>query len=315
MKLVLFTLLALNLGGCTNFSSNEVSYEPSSFIRSMKAANLKCVVLKDDSDPQLMNSIPGHDPFGIYQGDDFKFVLFDLPGGVNLADLDDQNESITFFKNQNLMLLGIGQNARPYIAILEKLKQPLSVTQLGLFIYPLGICLLMAVFISFERIYSLRSGLTFPRKVAKALNNGEFPDRKWKKHSAAERIVWVATRENPSIDSLRSYSRLEIASMERGLFLLEVVVSAAPLLGLLGTVTGLVQVFSQIPSGGGAGDPSIFSEGIAMALLTTIVGLAIAIPTLIAHAYLVRLIEKRASSLDWLTEKLVDAVYPKNESI
>ena len=52
-----------------------------------------------------------------------------------------------------------------------------------------------------------------------------------------------------------------------------------------------------------------------MALLTTIVGLAIAIPTLIAHAYLVRLIEKRASSLDWLTEKLVDAVYPKNESI
>jgi biopolymer transport protein ExbB len=101
--------------------------------------------------------------------------------------------------------------------------------------------------------------------------------------------------------------------MERGLFLLEVVVSAAPLLGLLGTVTGLVQVFSQIPAGGGAGDSSIFSEGIAMALLTTIAGLAIAIPTLISHSYLVRLIEKRASSLDWLTERIVDAVYPAHE--
>ena len=69
------------------------------------------------------------------------------------------------------------------------------------------------------------------------------------KRSAAERIVWVATKEKPSVHSLRSYARLEVASMERGLFLLEVVVSAAPLLGLLGTVTGLVQVFSQIPAG------------------------------------------------------------------
>jgi biopolymer transport protein ExbB len=122
--------------------------------------------------------------------------------------------------------------------------------------------------------------------------------------------VWVALKEKPSLDSLRSYSRLEIAALERGLFLLEVVVSAAPLLGLLGTVTGLVQVFSQIPAGGGVGDTSIFSEGIAMALLTTIVGLAIAIPSLIAHSYLMRLIDKRASSLDWLTERLIDAVSP-----
>jgi biopolymer transport protein ExbB len=173
--------------------------------------------------------------------------------------------------------------------------------------------LFIAIFVSVERLYSLRSGLIFPRKVAKALNSGEFPNRKWKKRSAAERIVWVATKEKPSVDSLRSYSRLEIAAMERGLFLLEVVVSAAPLLGLLGTVTGLVQVFSQIPAGGGAGDPSIFSEGIAMALLTTIAGLAIAIPTLIFHSYLVRLIEKRASSLDWLTERIVDAVHPTHD--
>jgi biopolymer transport protein ExbB/TolQ len=50
-----------------------------------------------------------------------------------------------------------------------------------------------------------------------------------------------------------------------------------------------------------------------MALLTTIAGLAIAIPTLISHSYLVRLIEKRSSSLDWLTERIVDAVYPTHD--
>ena len=100
-----------------------------------------------------------------------------------------------------------------------------------------------------------------------------------------------------------------------GLFLLEVVVSAAPLLGLLGTVTGLVKVFSQIPAGGGVGDThAVFSEGIAMALLTTIAGLAIAIPTLISHSYLVRLIDKRTTSISWLTERLVDAIYHKVET-
>ena len=72
--------------------------------------------------------------------------------------------------------------------------------------------------------------------------------------------------------------------------------SASPLLGLLGTVTGLVQVSSQIPSGGGVGDTSILSEGIAMALLTTIAGLAIAIPALIAHSYLTRLVRKKPST-------------------
>ena len=149
--------------------------------------------------------------------------------------------------------------------------------------------------------------MTFPRKVAKALQSGEFPNPKWKKRSAAERIVWVATKEDPSIESLRSYARLEINSMERGIFLLELVVSAAPLLGLLGTVTGLVQVFSQIPEGGGVGNTAIFSEGIGLALLTTIAGLAIAIPTLISHSYLLRLIDKKAASIDWLTERLVDA--------
>ena len=51
-----------------------------------------------------------------------------------------------------------------------------------------------------------------------------------------------------------------------------------------------------------------------MALLTTILGLAIAIPTHFLHSYLVRLVDKRASSIGWLTERLIDAVYSKEDS-
>ena len=101
---------------------------------------------------------------------------------------------------------------------------------------------------------------------------------------------------------------MEISVLERGLFLLEVIVSGAPLVGLLGTVTGLVQVFSVMPSS--FTDEGIFSQGIALALLTTIAGLAIAIPSLVAHSYFVRLVEKRAVSLNWLTAKMIEANKP-----
>ena len=146
----------------------------------------------------------------------------------------------------------------------------------------------------------------FPRKVEKALLSGEFPEEKWKQGSAAERIVHVAIHEKASEDTLRAYAKLEVSAMERGMFLLEVVVAGAPLIGLLGTVTGLVEVFSQMPTGGTV-DKSLFTQGISLALLTTMAGLAIALPTLLFNSYLQRIIDKRASALEWLTERIIEA--------
>jgi biopolymer transport protein ExbB len=85
--------------------------------------------------------------------------------------------------------------------------------------------------------------------------------------------------------------------MERGVFLLEFVIGAAPLLGLLGTVIGLTQVFGGFSADTGLPDTAVFIKGIALALNTTIVGLAIAIPALAAHAYLLRRVEALAAQL------------------
>jgi len=117
----------------------------------------------------------------------------------------------------------------------------------------------------------------------------------------------VAVKEKASEETIRAYAKLEMASMERGMFLLGVIVAGAPLIGLLGTVTGLVEVFSQMPAGGNV-DKALFSEGISLALLTTMAGLAIALPTLFFNSYLQRILDKRAASLEWLTARLVDAV-------
>ena len=307
MKVVLKVLCILFflVFGCTNIDQ-QGQLSSSQFIKALKKANLKCDITPRESQLDLLTALEPKEPSGIYLGQEFSFALFE-DANLNINDFNDLNNSLVLIQNHNLILSGKGLNADPYVEVFESLRPSLTILQLGFFIYPLGICLLVSIFVTCERLYSLRGGLTFPRKVAKALQSGEFPNPKWKKRSAAERIVWVATKEDPSIESLRSYARLEINSMERGIFLLELVVSAAPLLGLLGTVTGLVQVFSQIPEGGGVGNTAIFSEGIGLALLTTIAGLAIAIPTLISHSYLLRLIDKKAASIDWLTERLVDA--------
>ena len=127
---------------------------------------------------------------------------------------------------------------------------------------------------------------------------------------AAERVVHVAVKEQASDDTISAYARLEIAAMERGMFLLDVIIAGAPLIGLLGTVTGLVQVFSQMPAGGNI-DQSLVSQGISLALLTTMAGLAIALPTILFNSYLQRLLDKRAASIDWLTARLIDATERK----
>ena len=96
-------------------------------------------------------------------------------------------------KNNNLTLCGTGPNGAPYIKALEDLKPGMSrINWACLYIQWGFVC--SSLFLFRERFYSLRSGLTFPAKVAKALRSGEFPNKKWNQRSA-KRIVWVATRK------------------------------------------------------------------------------------------------------------------------
>jgi biopolymer transport protein ExbB len=293
--------------GC--LPDGEPSLKPDDFIDGLKEDGLDPHAVPVENYPALQVVNPDRAPIGVFELDETMFAIYAVKNERE-QNVSDQNGTLQVLINTNLMLVTNKKGNRKVIELFESLRPSLSYRQAGYFVYPLGLCLLVAVFVITERSYALRPGLTFPRKVEKALMSGEFPDKRWKKRSAAERIVFVAIHEKPSPDSLKAYARLEVAALEQGLFLLEVVVAGAPLIGLLGTVTGLVRVFSAIPTGGGSGGTDIFSEGIALALLTTIMGLAIAIPALIGHSYLMRVIEKRTASLDWLSSRLVDAILP-----
>lgn len=177
----------------------------------------------------------------------------------------------------------------------------------GVFLYPLALCSVVAVAISIERLLSLRKSRVMPRHLVEAFLTHDLENLKGDRHSVAGRIIAFQKERNPDAEALNAFARLEVSRMERGIFLLEVVIGVAPLLGLLGTVTGLTQVFSGFSADTGLPEPTAFIRGIALALNTTILGLAIAIPALVAHAYFLRRVEFLAARIGMAVQALIES--------
>ena len=85
---------------------------------------------------------------------------------------------------------------------------------------------------------------------------------------------------------------------------LELIASLSPLLGLLGTVIGMIEAFRRLESAGNQVDPALLSGGIWQALLTTAVGLVVAIPALVAHQWLERRVERCAHTMEDCTTRV-----------
>jgi len=112
-----------------------------------------------------------------------------------------------------------------------------------------------------------------------------------------------------SIEEAASYV---IHDMERYLNTLGTIASVAPLLGLLGTVIGMITVFSDIMLHG-AGNAALLAGGISEALITTASGLTVAIPALIMHRYFHRKIDTVVVTMEQEATKLVDALHSTRE--
>lgn len=110
------------------------------------------------------------------------------------------------------------------------------------------------------------------------------------------------------IEAVQTRARHEVSRLESGLVLLEIATGTAPLLGLLGTLSGLVSIFASIGA-----DPTAVARGIAEALNTTIVGLAVAVPCLIFYNYFQRRIEVMSVEMESLVSDLIAKCYPHDE--
>jgi biopolymer transport protein ExbB len=173
----------------------------------------------------------------------------------------------------------------------------------GVLIYPLAICSAVAVFIICERAFALRKAAVMPQDLVDAVVGGK--PLMGGRHTVLARIVEFAEQHKNDEGAVKAFARLEINRMERGIPYLDIIYAAAPLIGLTGTVVGLLQVFSQIAPDTGLPDPVAFTKGVALALSATVIGLTIAIPSLVGAGYLQRKVENYAAQLDVLLERVL----------
>src|SRR6266511_5483525 len=177
-------------------------------------------------------------------------------------------------------------------------------TRGGLFMWPLLACSIVSVTTMILRDMALREKNVMPPLIEheiERLEPGENPERLSRivhhDHSSLARVTRVALQHlrsprSENVEVVQTRARHEMVRLEKGLIILEVIVGIAPLLGLIGAVSGLVHVFSQLGlSSGGGSDTRQIALGIAEALNATVFGLSIAVPTLVGFTYFSRKVE------------------------
>jgi biopolymer transport protein ExbB len=122
---------------------------------------------------------------------------------------------------------------------------------------------------------------------------------------ASEHLNWPKT---DNVDALQTAARHEIVRLERGLVVLEIIIGIAPLLGLVGTIAGMMTVFGDVGQTG-LNDAAKLAAGIALILRATLIGLLIAIPSLIFWSYFSKKVEVFAVEMEALCDDFVRRQY------
>ena len=190
--------------------------------------------------------------------------------------------------------------------------------------YALAFCSLIATAVIIERLIALRRSRVLPRQiidVVEAVRPGKdlsLPLEICRKNPGVLSDVMRAGLENADQewevmrDAVIDAGRQETPAIERHLFWLQTVAQASPLLGLLGTVFGMIRMFASV-SLQGLGDPQVLSHGISEAMLATAEGLCIGIPALVAYNYLTSRAEQLIAEIESHASRLVSRLRPARE--
>ena len=125
--------------------------------------------------------------------------------------------------------------------------------------------------------------------------------------TAIEHLEWAKA---DNVEALQTRARHEVSKMERGLIVLEIITGIAPLLGLVGTVVGLIDIFSTMASG--ETEATAFAQGISTALWATLSGLSIAIPSLITWSIYNKRIETYGIEMETQLDVFLRRQYPNS---
>lgn len=190
----------------------------------------------------------------------------------------------------------------------------------GVMMLPIILCSIIAIAIIIERFWTLSPARIAPRNAladvwAKIKHNqldaGQLRELRMSSplgQILAAGLVNAKAGRAVMIESIELAASHVVHDMERYLSTLGTIAAVAPLLGLLGTVFGMIEVFSETVNVGN-GDISLLAGGIAVALITTAAGLIVGIPSLFFHRMFVRKVEALVVELERESIKLVDALH------
>lgn len=176
-----------------------------------------------------------------------------------------------------------------------------------------------------ERGLALRAAKIIPPPLEGALETFRSEDdlpmlrRICQQHpSPLSRLLLLADKhrhwsKTENANGLETLARQEISKMERGLVVMEIIVGIAPLLGLVGTIYGLIALFGTLGSTG-LNDTNLFSSGVAVALYATFLGLITAIPSLAGWSYYNKKVEHHAVKLASLCDAFLQHIYCVEEA-
>jgi len=176
----------------------------------------------------------------------------------------------------------------------------------GFFIWPILLCSVVSLAVVLERLryfHRMRSkNKNLPARVQTLINSSKINEA----YALCEKdtgfigrflAVGIKIIDRPSEEKgkiLRRAGSRELEEGEKHLRILSVIGNIATLLGLLGTVTGMIQTFIKIEASGGTAEVALLAGGIWEALLTTAAGLSVAIPTLVMYHYFEGIVDSRA---------------------
>ena len=189
----------------------------------------------------------------------------------------------------------------------------------GIFMIPLCLCSVAALAIVLEKAFALRRGRVMPKELIHLIQI--YPRESQKLNlkaaegkSSLSRLIQLSLNhqdftKSETLEALQMQAKHEVVTLERGLVVLEIIVGIAPLLGLLGTVSGLVKIFENVGMQGLSTQGMQMARGISEALNTTVAGLVIAIPALTFWSYYNKKVESLSAEMESLCGEFLSHLY------
>ncbi len=189
----------------------------------------------------------------------------------------------------------------------------------GWLMIPLALLLVVSIYIFFERVFAINhvgkeDNKAFMQQIRDHIHAGRIEEAQKLCQATnspygrmiAKGVARIGRPMNDVLVAVENVGNMEVANLEKGFSWLATTAAGAPMIGFLGTVTGMVQAFMALSKAGTSANVTILSQGIYEALVTTVAGLIVGIVAMFAYNYLTSRVSKVMNKLERSTMEFMD---------